>query len=720
MNSLRQLPQFHSDILLQEWKKLQLLLNKTSERVLLDGKQLELSEVVAVARYHSSTGFDPQAYENLGGSLESLRSRLGDGEVIYGVNTGFGGTADVRNKHTQQLQRVLIRELHYGILSPGSRDPKIPQNASSALYRFDLSNEQLVESVHLPETWTRAAILIRLNSLLKGCSAVRTGTVDRMLDLLLADIIPIIPLRGTISASGDLSPLSYIGGAIQGKPSIRVHSKSGEVYADMAFARAGLNPVTLEAKEGLAIVNGTAISTAAAALALHDAHILAILSQIITAMSVEALAGTVESFDPFFSECRAHPGQIDAAKNIRSFLQGSQLVQINDGAGATLRQDRYSIRTAPQWIGPVLEDLLLAHQQVSIECNSATDNPLIEPGGKVLHGGNFQAKAVTAAMEKTRQGIQSLGRMQFSQCVEIINPATSFGLPPNLVAEDPSTSYIFKGTDICIAALQAELGFLSNPVNHVQTAELGNQSLNSLALISARYTHMSNDILSQIAATHLLALCQALDLRAMKIQFFEMFRPEFESILDRQYLARVTRVTDIDLQNTKDQLSEKLWLQLQKSFNSTVSMDARDRFPAISQSLRDTLLDDSTIHMLLEPLKAMENFCASLSSSLHDSWCLFRDAYISHGDASLLLGRAAKTMYGFVRRDLGIPLLCTNRLTTPAVEQNGYSGDESKVIGEAPTVGSYNATVYRALRDGTMTEVIMHILEEVKGQWSTE
>lgn len=227
-----------------------------------------------------------------------------------GVNTGYGGSADVRTKHTQVLQRVLMRELHYGILAAASRDPKDLSYKRNVTNRFELSREQSPEAVHLPETWTRAAILIRLNSLVKGYSAVRPETVTRIADLLSNNIIPIIPLRGSISASGDLSPLSYIGGAIQGNPTIRVHSVSGDQYADVAFARAGLTPVTLEAKEGLAIVNGTAVSCAAAALALHDTHVLAVLSQIITSMSVEALNGTVESFDSFFSESRPHPGQV--------------------------------------------------------------------------------------------------------------------------------------------------------------------------------------------------------------------------------------------------------------------------------------------------------------------------------------------------------------------------------------------------------------------------
>ena len=212
----------------------------------------------------------------------------------------------------ERLQHTLTRELSYGILSPAIRDHRYgPLHESLARYGYDLSREHGRDSYHLPWTWVRAAILIRINSLVKGCSAVRPLIVERMRDLLIHDIIPMIPLRGSISASGDLNPLAYVSGAIQGKPSIRVLSKTPQdVYADHSLHDADLTPVNLKAKEGLAVVNGTAVSTAAGVLALHDAHGLAVLSQILTSMSVEALNGTPESFDPFFAKSRPHPGQV--------------------------------------------------------------------------------------------------------------------------------------------------------------------------------------------------------------------------------------------------------------------------------------------------------------------------------------------------------------------------------------------------------------------------
>lgn len=247
-----------------------------------------------------------------------------------GVNTGFGGSADIRTKRLIELQQALVRELHYGILPAGERDHRPgPLDEVLAKDRQDLSLESGLEATYLPRSWARASILIRINSLISGCSAVRPVIVQRMQDLLTHDIIPMIPLRGSISSSGDLSPLSYICGAIQGKSTIRVLASDNQhFYADSAFTTAGLEPVVIEAKEGLAMTNGTAVSAAVAALALHDTHSLALLAQVLTAMSVEALTGTVESFHPFLSAVRPHRGQVSVLFNLPS---GTLLTSVEGG-----------------------------------------------------------------------------------------------------------------------------------------------------------------------------------------------------------------------------------------------------------------------------------------------------------------------------------------------------------------------------------------------------
>ncbi|KAJ8120717.1 hypothetical protein ONZ43_g2649 [Nemania bipapillata] len=345
-------------------------------------------------------------------------------------------------------------------------------------------------------------------------------------------------------------------------------------------------------------------------------------------------------------------------------------------------------------------------------------------------------------MEKTRQAVQGIGRMIFSQCTELINPATNRGLPPNLVAEDPSISLIFKGTDLNIAALTAELGFLANPVNHVQTAEMGNQSLNSLALISARYTQTANDVLSQLIAAHLIAVCQALDLRAMNAQFLELFKFEFEQLLAKHYTkVRAPAVQSMNsselkaniltsdmnglsdwavpepIVDTSDQhfaaslegLGKSLWSQLLVSLDTTASMDAADRFGVIAKSLRPIVLDNAGFNGDPALLSRLTSFTEELSISMQESWCANRDAYIVHGDATPVLGKAAKEIYTFIRHTLKVPLLSTRHLNTPIVGEmeNGFGVDGI----QAPTVGSYTGAVYRALRDGSLMKVAVKVLE---------
>lgn len=381
-------------------------------------------------------------------------------------------------------------------------------------------------------------------------------------------------------------------------------------------------------------------------------------------MSVEALQGTTESFDPFFAAVRPHPGQMESARNINSFLVGSRLTAIKDGSEGTLRQDRYSIRTASQWLGPCLEDLSLAHQQITIESNSVTDNPLCDTNGNFLHGGNFQAKAVTSAMEKTRLCLQSLGQMLFTQCTELINPATNRGLPSNLVADEPGESFIFKAVDLMAAALQSELGFLSNPVGtYVQPAEMGNQALNSLALISARYTHTAVDVLSQLAAGHLMALCQALDLRAIHTRFLDDFQHAFQMCLQDSFCLLIDKANLASL-------AEILWKKFDKFFSQNMMMDSKRRIQAAVDVLQITIMD--TIPTEALSIKVLKSWGANCTAAAHLSYATSRETYIAHPDTTHLLGRAAKKMYIFVRHDLGVPFLLTKMLLDAETQSAMY------------------------------------------------
>lgn len=639
-----------------------------------------------------------------------------------GVNTGFGGSADSRTKQIEELQRTLIRELHYGIgASAACERAETATNANDVAPSRRTPILEPLEHL-LPNVWVRASILVRINSLIAGHSGVRQVVVQSLSEMLNRDILPMIPLRGSISASGDLSPLSYIAGTIQGKPTVRVRLGSADgSYSDTtaaeALAKADVASIKLAPKEGLAIVNGTAVSAGVACLALWEAHQLAIVAQLLTCMSVEALCGTDESFDPLFGHVRPHPGQIDCSNNMFRFLERSQLVHHNDGNNDTLRQDRYSIRTASQWLGPALEDLLLAHQQVQIELNSVTDNPIIHTAnGRMLHGGNFQAKAVTSAMEKVRQAIQSIGRMLFSQCTELINPATNRGLPPNLTAEDPSTSFVMKAVDIMTAALQSELGFLANPVgSHVQTAEMGNQSLNSLALISARYTHTALDVLTQLIAAHLFALCQALDLRAMNLHFLEGVKPQILDIT-RTTFAQETSVSFGD----GHPVMIELWAAFLMRLEQTTKLDADTRFDTIMEALQPVLIRHSDLEQGSTTfLPNVRKWTAMCAATCLETFRAVREGYGENADATPFLGVASQRLYTFVRDRLQVPFLRSAHIRTPYHE---VAQSHTEVNGEgfgsfnpcSNTVGSYISTMHAALRSGELYGVAMECLRDAQ------
>ena len=310
-------------------------------------------------------------------------------------------------------------------------------------------------------------------------------------------------------------------------------------------------------------------------------------------------------------------------------------------------------------------------------------------------------------MEKTRTALQTIGRMLFTQCTEIINPATNRGLPPNLVGEEPTLSGIFKAIDIHIAALQSELGFLSAPVNHVQSAEMGNQALNSLALISARYTHSSINVLAELAAAHLLAVCQALDVRAMEKQFWDGYHPKFKVVIHQ-----VLPIQKSDPQPASA-LERLLWQRLRQAFASTTHMDDDTRFEVLGESLRSPLMTHLSFKTFPNPLEALDGLLETLKPSLRAEWCQFRAWYIMHGDASGSLGRGTVQLFAFVRKTLEIPILSTSKIKTPDCRMQDTATDYNWST-KAPSVGSYTSVLHRALRDGTVVQPLMDVLKQVE------
>ncbi|KAI9441665.1 L-Aspartase-like protein [Lactarius indigo] len=436
---------------------------KNGKAVIVDGHSLSVPALVATARHNAQVFLNgsTEIRSRIQTSRDVIVGKVETSKSVYGVSTGFGGSADTRTPNTLALGSALLQHQHAGVL-PSST------NVLPSLPLLDP-----VASTSMPESWVRGAILVRINSLIRGHSGVRWELIEKMVALLRANITPLVPLRGSISASGDLSPLSYVAGTLIGNPSIRVFDGPAAfgarsiVSSREALVKHDIEPIVLGAKEHLGILNGTAFSASVAALALNEAVHLALLAQICTAMGTEALLGVRGNYAPFIHEiARPHPGQIESARVIWDLLQDSNFAV----------SDEKEISSPPL-------------NTITIECNSTTDNPLVDAEtNEVHHGGNFQAMAVTNAMEKTRLALHHIGKLLFAQSAELVNPAMNRGLPPSLAASDPSLNYHGKGVDIAVAAYVGELGYLANPVStHIQSAEMHNQAVNSLALISAPF-----------------------------------------------------------------------------------------------------------------------------------------------------------------------------------------------------------------------------------------
>ncbi|GKZ79819.1 hypothetical protein AnigIFM56816_004026 [Aspergillus niger] len=696
----KHIPDGHLETTSAHWRDLNQVVQ--NGELSIDGYSLSLADVVAVAKYGCQPRLTdkPETIDAINGSVIALAECLRDGHHIYGVNTGFGGSADSRTNQTTTLQSSLLQLLQSGILT-----------ASDTTNEGLQLNLQGQSSHSMPSEWVKATMLVRSNSVARGHSAVSLPAISAILRLIREDIIPVIPLRGTISASGDLMPLAYVVGAIEGSPGVYVRVKDGSehqvVTAQKALQTIGAKGVTLGPKEGLGLVNGTAASGALAGLVLYEAHQLAVLAQAVTALTVEAIQGSTESFHPFIAQVRPHEGQIEAAENILSLLKGSLLAR---GSSTTqtrtgLVQDRYSLRTASQWIGPQLEDLLLADRQVQVELNSTSDNPLIDTGSKTFYtGGNFQATSITSAMEKTRLALQMFGKMLFVQCNEMIDPNLNNGLPTNLVADDPSLSFTMKGVDINMAAYMSELAYLANPVSsHVQTAEMQNQALNSLAFVSARYTMKAVDIVSMMGACALYVACQALDLRVLQLRFFQRVQGVAKEIAHGAF-GKVLEPFEID--QVADHLSEAI----QNSWPSTSRLDLRDRckrvaemfIPVLFGALLQMIPQNRQTSDLLTAISACKMISVFKLEGVYRE--VFAEFCTSQPTADFL-GTGTKEIYTFIRHDLRVPFH-QGFVEHPSASQTDLPETINGRVKK--TVGGWISVVYEALRNGTLSGTILN------------
>lgn len=405
-----------------------------SATVLLDGETLTLADVEAVAR-GARVEVAAEARTRVERSRAVVEAAVASGRPVYGVNTGFGRLADVAvpPERIEELQVNLIRSHACGVGAPLSRED------------------------------TRAVTLLRANVLAKGFSGVRPAVVDLLAEMLNRGVHPVIPEEGSVGASGDLAPLSHLALVLIGEGEAEL---GGEVMPGAeALRRAGLEPISLKAKEGLALNNGTQVITGLGALALTGAERLADTADVAGAMTLEGLRGTPDAFHPALQAARPHPGQIRSAERLRALLADSEIRE-SHRHGDPRVQDAYALRCMPQVHGAFRNALGYISSVLETEANSATDNPLIFPdvdGGLVLSGGNFHGQPVAQVLDLLAIALTDLASISERRIERLVNPDLSD--LPAFLTKDPGVRSGMMLAQITAAALVSECKVLSHPAS---------------------------------------------------------------------------------------------------------------------------------------------------------------------------------------------------------------------------------------------------------------
>jgi histidine ammonia-lyase len=411
--------------------------------------------------------------------VEDIVSR---GEVVYGINTGFGALSEVTipPEKLRELQVNLVRSHSCGVGDP------------------------------LPERVVRAMMLQRANVLAKGYSGCRLEVIDVLLRMLNSGVHPVIPSRGSVGASGDLAPLAHLALVVigEGEAVYRGRRMQGRDALDAT----GIPPLALEAKEGLALLNGTQAMTGVGGLALLDAERLTDATDVTGAMSLEALKGTPVAFDHKIHVVRPHPGQIKSARRLRELIDGSEIRESHRDHGVDPRvQDAYALRCMPQVHGAVRDSLAHARRILEIEINSATDNPLIfVEAGEVLSGGNFHGEPIALTLDYAAIAIADLGTISERRVERLVNPDLS-GLPAFLTP-DPGMNSGMMIAQIVAASLIAENSVLAHPASVTNLPTSGNKEDHvSMGMTSAlKFAQVVKNV-EMIIAIELMCAAQGLD-----------------------------------------------------------------------------------------------------------------------------------------------------------------------------------------------------------------
>lgn len=453
--------------------------------VILDGAHLSIDDVWAAAVDGANVALDDAARARVQTCHEAVMRLVAAGEIAYGVTTGFGAFKKklIAPEQTAALQVNLIRS-HAAGVGPLADEPTV-----------------------------RAMLLVRANTLAKGHSGVRPVVIETLLALLRERVTPVVPVQGSLGASGDLAPLAHLALVLIGEG--EAFYRGERLPGGEALRRAGIAPLTLLAKEGVALINGTAFMSGLGALTTYRAENLVCVADVAGALSLEALRGTSAAFDERIVSVRPHPRAVDCAAHFRRLLRGSAYLRPHD---PTDIQDAYSLRCMPQVHGAVRDAVAYARWVLDIELNSANDNPLVflkEDGeAEIVSGGNFHGEPVAMAMDYLAMALTDLGSISERRCARLVDPAKHDGALPLFLTEHGGLENGLMLAQYTAAALVSENKVLAHPavVDNVSTSA----DVEDHVSMGATATRQAHEVListETVLALELLCAAQGIDFR---------------------------------------------------------------------------------------------------------------------------------------------------------------------------------------------------------------
>nr|WP_263323186.1 histidine ammonia-lyase [Neobacillus sp. Marseille-Q6967] len=502
--------------------------------VMLTGNHLTLEQMKGILYRKEKVFAAENSMELVKKSREAVERIVSEQKVVYGINTGFGKFSDVRidREHVQALQLNLIRSHACGIGDP------------------------------FPEIVSKAMVLLRANALLKGYSGVRPIVIETLLALVNHDISPVIPQQGSLGASGDLAPLSHLALVLIGEGEVFYHGERMDSL--QALQQEGIMPLTLEAKEGLALINGTQAMTAMGVIGYLEAEQLAYESELIASMTIEGLNGIIDAFAEEVHIARGYKQQIETAARVRKYLNDSLLTTMQ---GEIRVQDAYSLRCIPQVHGASWQALDYVKEKLEIEMNAATDNPLIfEDGEKVISGGNFHGQPIAFAMDFMKIAVAELANISERRIERLVNPQLND--LPGFLSPEPGLQSGAMIMQYAAASLVSENKTLAHPASVDSIPSSANQEDHvSMGTIASRHAYQIIQNTRRVLAIEFICAMQAVEYRGvekMASQTHKLYK------LGREIVPSIKqdRIFSKDIEKAAEGLKTLNWPKLVQQYDN--------------------------------------------------------------------------------------------------------------------------------------------------------